>query len=107
MEKGDFKLPRDLGTRFTLEDAVDGLFRLFTRLGAHDPRQRFWMQTWWDRDFDRKATAARLGIPLKTLNKRIERVQKEYERTEPKLPRGSKLPFLRQDKPPHEPAEEE
>ena len=78
INKGDARLLKDLPVKLTLEDAVTGLFALWQYLDCPDFRELHWIYTWWDHDFDRKSTAAKLNLKLKALNKRIERLEKLY-----------------------------
>jgi hypothetical protein len=79
--KGDAKLLKDLPFKLTLEDAVDSLFTLWFYLGCPNFRELYWVYTWWDHEFDRKSTAAKLKIDLETLHKRIQRLEELYNRS--------------------------
>ena len=78
MEKGDFKLPHQLPTTFTVEELVDMYMAFWRRLGRPGTNELHWFGVWRALKFDRKATAAELGITLSALNRRIARLLKRY-----------------------------
>ena len=69
----------------TIEQMISGLVGLWARLGSPDDEEIYWMTHWFSHGFDRIKAAQAIGITLKTLNKRIERLTKKIGLTKPPL----------------------
>jgi len=67
----------------TIEQMISGLVGLWARLGFPDDEEIYWMTHWFSHGFDRIKAAQAIGITLKTLNKRIERLTKKIGLTKP------------------------
>jgi hypothetical protein len=77
----------DIPDGMTLEQMIGGVVGLWARLGFPDDEEIYWMTHWFSHRFDRIEAAQAIGIPLKTLNKRIERLSKKIGLTKPLPPR--------------------
>ena len=75
----------DLPEGMTLEQMIKGLIGLWARLDFPDDGEIYWLTHWFSQGFDRVKGAQALGITLKTLNKRIERLTKKIGLTKPPL----------------------
>jgi hypothetical protein len=79
MEKGDYKLPYQVPTKWTIFD-VAKTFIIFRRLlDCPDEKTIDWIIVWVVCKGDIKITAIELGIEVPTLYKRIERLDKIYK----------------------------
>jgi len=81
----DLTKDADLPEVMTLEQMIKGLIGLWARLDFPDDGEIYRLTHWFSQGFDRVKGAQALGISLKTLNKRIERLTKKIGLTKPPL----------------------
>ena len=75
----------DLPEGMTLEQMIKGLIGLWARLDFPDDGEIYWLTHWFSQGFDRVKGAQAMGISLKTLAKRIERLTKKIGLTKQPL----------------------
>ena len=79
----DLTKDADLPDGMTLEQTIKGLIGLWARLDFPDDGEIYWLTHWFSQGFDRVKGAQAMGIPLKTLDKRIERLTKKIGLSKP------------------------
>lgn len=85
MDKGDYKLPSQVPTNWTIYDVTKSFIVLRRILKYPDDEAIDWMSMWIVYKGDIKMTAIELGMETATLYKKIERLDKIYQTKRPLL----------------------
>lgn len=85
IDKGDYKLPSEVPTKWTIYDVAKSFIILRRILKYPDDEMIDWMSMWIVYKGDIKMTAIELGMEPGTLYKKIERLDKLYQIKRPLL----------------------
>ncbi len=79
LEKGDYKLPSEIPTKWTIYDVIKVHIILRRVLDYPGDKEHDWMIVLIAHDGDIKRTALELGIEIWVMYKRMERLDKFYQ----------------------------